>query len=138
MALLGDAAERLALGSATGIRRAARGGARFLGSHPRLIVGGAAIAGAVAAHPLRPASQAFQEQVFGDRQAVRKSMVAAVNTGLSDALMDPYYRRQTEFLSRNYNVGNAGYSYYGSGYISSVANPNGNIVFGLYNDRMKD
>lgn len=95
----------------------------------KLIFGAAALAGVVAAHPLRPISEAFQEEVYGDKNAFQKTMTASVKTNLQDAfLTTPTQKDQIESLYQpSATNGKAGNQLYGA---------DGSLVFGLYNKRL--
>lgn len=95
----------------------------------KMIMAGAAIAGVASAHPFQPISEAFQEEVYGDKDAFQKTISAAAVTGLRDAFA--HTPAEQEKIAKLYQQSTT------NGRQSSrMYGANGSIVFGLYNNRL--
>lgn len=95
----------------------------------KLMMAGAATAGVVAAHPFQPVSEAFQEEMYGDKNAFQKTISAAAVTGLRDAFMKTPAEQEKIAKLYQHSTTNGRQS-------SRMYGANGSIVFGLYNNRL--
>lgn len=106
----------------------------FAGKHYKGIIAGAAIAGAVSAHPFREPMAAFQEEMFGDPQAFRTVAKGAMVANIEGAFRTPQQQRVIDGL---HQYPDAPEYYDTSGSRQSVnSTVNGNLIFGLYNRRL--
>lgn len=142
------------------ITRTAKGAVGFLDRHKMgLAVGGAIVAGAWSAHPIKQTHPfgLAQQLLLGDPHAMRKIGGAELNYNLEKALLPPYYQRELNFLMGTYNAGDGGFPSYGQSWVQGDAArnwsnydmlnhqgvsiggpyaPHGGLVFGLYNSRL--
>lgn len=137
-----------------GAGRVVRSSARFVERHPMLFAGGAAMAGLRAAHPLRALDASIEDAALGDPDAKGKIIRASINTGLQNMGVPVQFINPSQSLRAEavaaldepvdpsidpyVPFGTTGPAYrrgqnpYPTGY-----NPDGSVVFGLYNERLK-
>lgn len=140
----------------TGLGRLATRTGDFAGRHPGLVFGGIAVAGARSAHPFRKMDAVIEDAFLGDPDAKGKMVRSVVNTTLMNSNIpiqfnDPKLsiRRQDVYGTPEdpppeplpepyipYGVTSPPYPRGQSPYLTG-SNPNGSLVFGLYNDRLK-
>lgn len=83
--------------------------------------------------PFRSVREGALEFATGDPNADKKLLEAGINVGLQNALMPPGTRKGVYNIETDYQNG-----FYDPSYISSLAgSPDGSLVFGLYNDRLR-
>ncbi len=93
------------------------------------ILATAALAGVASAHPLKPASEAFQEEMFGDKDAYQKTAQGVFVSNLEGAFRTPSEQRTIDNLDAYPDAP----TYEGAPVSDRV---NGALIFGLYNRRM--
>lgn len=105
----------------------------WLSRHPKTLVGGAAVAGIMAAHPFKGTGigSAFMEQTTGDPNAFKTVARARISQAVHDMVATEGEKNAFEYLSQNYSRVPSTSLY------SPGGGPSGNVVFGMYNLRIK-
>jgi len=93
------------------------------------VYAGAAIAGVAAANPFQPISEGVQESLTGDPAGIRKAAYGAAVTGIADK----HFRTSAQSRTIDNLYERNEYSTIGR---NQLYVPNGDIVFGLYNNRL--
>lgn len=83
-----------------------------------------AILGVHAAHPMRPVTQALQQEIFGDPNGLGTYAKAYVGTAISDQWLTGTQQSQLAELNAPQRTTGLG------------PGPSGQIVFGMYNSRL--
>lgn len=120
--------------AASGGGGALRKAGSFTTRHSKGLIAGAAIAGAISAHPLREPMAAYQEEMFGDPNAFKTVAKGVMVSNIENAFRTPQQQRVINGL---HQYPDAPEYYDSSGSRQSVnATVNGNLIFGLYNRRL--
>jgi hypothetical protein len=102
---------------------------RKVGTASGAVMIGAAVAGAVSAHPLQPVTEAYQEAAFGDKNAMSTVARGAFVSGLEGAFRTPNQQSQIDDINSYPEA-----PMYQDRQVNDRVN--GALVFGLYNRRL--